>query len=209
MATATAQRPLLRMTGDRVLGGVCAAIARRFGIDALLVRIAFIVATAAGGFGLPVYLLGWLFIPREDGTTRRFGIPGGRATAEVGIGAAFLVLAVMLAVRASGLVWFSDAITWPALLVVTGGVLIWRSSQSSPAVAEPPAATAATATTAPPPNRCAPSRAPRGWPAPCRAPASASCSCSRRPSCSCRRPARWGPRATWRSRRPSSPSRSA
>jgi signal transduction histidine kinase/phage shock protein PspC (stress-responsive transcriptional regulator) len=129
---ATASPPALqRDPHDRVLGGVCSAIGRRLGIDPLVVRVAFVAGTAIGGFGIPLYILGWVLIPGRDGEGRRFSLPGGRGTAEVSIGVALLVLAALLAVRASGVAWFSDAVTWPIVLVVTGGVLIWRSSQAT------------------------------------------------------------------------------
>ena len=48
------------------LGGVCAGFARRYGVDPALVRVAFVVATAAGGFGVAFYLLAWLVIPAGE-----------------------------------------------------------------------------------------------------------------------------------------------
>src|SRR5829696_4570280 len=132
MATTTAPPPLRRSSAqDAIIGGVCAGIARRIGLDPLLVRIGFVAGTVAGGFAIPLYALCWLFLPAEEGTTRRVQIRGGRGTVEVVLGSAFLVLALLLAVRASGVVWFSDVITWPLVLVAAGGALIWRSSQAA------------------------------------------------------------------------------
>ena len=61
------------------LGGVCAGIARRYGVDAALVRLAFVVATAAGGFGLALYLLAWLVIPAGEAARRDAGCPPAAA----------------------------------------------------------------------------------------------------------------------------------
>ena len=146
MTTTTATPPQLRRSAQNALiAGVCAGIARRVGVDPLLVRIAFVAGTIAGGFALPLYVLGWIFLPAEDGATRRVQLRGGRGTVEVSLGSAFLVLALLLTVRASGVVWFSDAVTWPLVLIAAGGALIWRSSQTAtPAPpADKPAATAA------------------------------------------------------------------
>ena len=55
------------------LGGVAAGIARRYGIDVSLVRLAFVVATAAGGAGIAAYALGWLLIPAGDSGPRACG----------------------------------------------------------------------------------------------------------------------------------------
>jgi phage shock protein PspC (stress-responsive transcriptional regulator) len=55
-----------RRTDDRKLAGVAAAIARRYAIDPVLVRVAFVVATiCSGGAGVLLYLLGWLLLPAQ------------------------------------------------------------------------------------------------------------------------------------------------
>ncbi|MFN2495785.1 MAG: PspC domain-containing protein [Pseudonocardiaceae bacterium] len=51
---------------DRKVGGVAAAIANRYRIDPVLVRVAFVVATLFSGVGLLLYLLGWLLLPAQD-----------------------------------------------------------------------------------------------------------------------------------------------
>jgi signal transduction histidine kinase/phage shock protein PspC (stress-responsive transcriptional regulator) len=108
------------------LGGVCAGIARRYGIDAALVRLAFVIATAAGGFGVVAYLLAWLVIPAGDAPPRR-RLPTGRGAVEVALGTGLLLLSALLAFRALG-IWFSDAIVWPLVLIASGAALIWRGS---------------------------------------------------------------------------------
>jgi phage shock protein PspC (stress-responsive transcriptional regulator) len=60
------ERVLLRRSyDDRMLGGVAGGVARYFGVDTTLVRIAFVVLTLFGGMGVPVYLAGLLLIPEE------------------------------------------------------------------------------------------------------------------------------------------------
>lgn len=54
-----------RRSSDRKIAGVAAAIGRRYAIDPVLVRVAFVVATIWGGVGLLLYLLGWLLLPAE------------------------------------------------------------------------------------------------------------------------------------------------
>jgi phage shock protein PspC (stress-responsive transcriptional regulator) len=56
---------LRRPYADRMAGGVAAGLARYFGVDATIVRIAFVVLTIAGGAGIPLYLAGLLLIPAE------------------------------------------------------------------------------------------------------------------------------------------------
>ncbi len=56
---------LRRSLDDRMLGGVAGGLARYFGVDAIIVRIAFVVLTFVGGAGIPLYLAGLLLIPDE------------------------------------------------------------------------------------------------------------------------------------------------
>ena len=60
------ERPALRRPVEgRMLAGVAAGLARYFGVDATLVRIAFVVLTVVGGAGIPLYLAGLLLIPEQ------------------------------------------------------------------------------------------------------------------------------------------------
>jgi signal transduction histidine kinase len=133
--------PLRRDPTRRWLGGVCSGIAMRLGVDPALVRLAFVVATAAGGIGIALYALSWLVIPAGAGGGRR-RLPTGRGAVEVALGTGLLLLSVLLTFRALG-IWFSDAIVWPLVLIASGGALIWRGS-ATPATPSP-AATAPTA----------------------------------------------------------------
>ncbi len=134
-------RRLRRDPSEGWLGGVCSGIGLRYGIDPALVRLAFVVATAAGGIGVALYALGWLVIPAGPRTGNR-RLPTGRGAVEVALGTGLLLLSVLLTFRGLG-IWFSDAIVWPLVLIASGGALIWRGSSSSapaPAPAEAPTA---------------------------------------------------------------------
>jgi phage shock protein C len=56
---------LRRSYTDRMLAGVAGGVAEYFGVDATIVRIAFVVLTIIGGVGIPLYLAGLLLIPDE------------------------------------------------------------------------------------------------------------------------------------------------
>lgn len=58
-----ARPPLRRSRTDLLLGGVCGGLARHTGIDALLWRVGFAAPTLAGGSGLALYVVLWLFMP--------------------------------------------------------------------------------------------------------------------------------------------------
>jgi signal transduction histidine kinase len=135
--SAAARPPLRRSREGAVLGGVCAALGRRVGIDPLILRLLFIAASAAGGLGVCAYLLAWVLIPAEEGANAPLRVPGDRDTWAVATGMALLMLSVLLLFREWGL-WVGDALVWPAVLAAAGGALIWR--QSAGAAAPAPAA---------------------------------------------------------------------
>jgi len=56
---------LRRPFDGRMLAGVAAGVARYFGLDVTIVRIAFVLLTVIGGAGIPLYLAGLLLIPEE------------------------------------------------------------------------------------------------------------------------------------------------
>lgn len=60
MARATLERP--RRGDGRIIAGVCAALADRFGVSRLLVRVAFVVFGFVGA-GELAYLVAWVIIP--------------------------------------------------------------------------------------------------------------------------------------------------
>jgi signal transduction histidine kinase len=146
-------RELRRDPENGMIAGVCAGLGAHLNIDPLLLRIAFGATTLASGVGLIAYVLAWIFLPAGEakGASKAGAIAGavrgGRAALEVAAGVGFLLVAILLTFRGLGLP-FSDALTWPLVLVAAGGALIWRQSVgggttvvSKPAVTGPPAST--------------------------------------------------------------------
>lgn len=77
---------LVRPQEGRVLGGVCAGLARRFGMDAWPMRWLFlIVLIVLPGSPLLIYPLLWIFMPGEDWVARMHG-PSAYPTAFPGAG---------------------------------------------------------------------------------------------------------------------------
>ena len=58
-------RTWYRARHGRRIAGVCAGLAREFGISVTLVRLAFVLGTLVGGPGLVIYLVLWVVMPRE------------------------------------------------------------------------------------------------------------------------------------------------
>jgi len=58
---------LVRPNGDRVLGGVCAGLGRRFGFDPWSARLLFIlILLAIPGSQLIIYPILWILMPSEE-----------------------------------------------------------------------------------------------------------------------------------------------
>jgi signal transduction histidine kinase len=134
----TQPAPLRRDRAHGVVGGVCAGLGRRLGIDPLILRIGFVVAAGAGGLGVILYALAWALLPAGDGDGRALmaRAAGRREGWMVASGLVLLMLAVLLLFRAWGL-WVGDAIVWPLILATGGGALIWRQSQGATVVDAP------------------------------------------------------------------------
>jgi phage shock protein PspC (stress-responsive transcriptional regulator) len=75
---------LVRSRSDRRIAGVCAGLARYFGIDPVLVRIAFVV-TAFMGFGILAYIVLWIALPEGDPAEASSGAWFGRSSPAVRI----------------------------------------------------------------------------------------------------------------------------
>jgi phage shock protein PspC (stress-responsive transcriptional regulator) len=119
---------LTRSSTDRVIAGVAGGLARHLGIDALLVRIAFVVLAFAGGAGVIAYLAALLFMPSDrpgatNVTGRAATITGGALLA---LAAAVLVGGPFLALAGPGLL--------VAALAVAGVLLLGRSARGGDAL---------------------------------------------------------------------------
>ena len=141
MSAAPAARPVLaRDRANGLLGGVCAGLGARMGIDPLLLRICLIAATAAGGVGVVFYVLGWILLPVDDAAAEPCAPrPRGaaRASLQVGAGVSLLLASLLLTLREVGL-WTGDAVVFPLVLGAGGVALVWRQSTQR-GVAELPA----------------------------------------------------------------------
>ncbi|HKE51704.1 MAG TPA: PspC domain-containing protein [Actinomycetes bacterium] len=60
---------LYRPRDDRVIAGVCAGLARRFGWSPTLVRAIFVLFLFLPGSSILVYLILWVIMPDESRAT--------------------------------------------------------------------------------------------------------------------------------------------
>ncbi|WP_410639539.1 PspC domain-containing protein [Amycolatopsis sp. lyj-346] len=118
-----------RPHSGRKLAGVAAAIGRRYGIDPVVVRIALVVTTIFGGFGVPFYLLGWLFLPGDGDEVSGFESLIGRGRSSVSPAFA-IVLMVLTVVSTGGSIsgsWFDGGGLISCALIATALYLLHRS----------------------------------------------------------------------------------
>jgi phage shock protein PspC (stress-responsive transcriptional regulator) len=114
-----------RRQGDRKIAGVAAAIARRYDIDPVLVRIAFVVA-AFYGVGILLYLLAWVALPPDPGDPPRgpFVRRGGAVHPLV------LIAAIVAALAGAGSLLSGDPGVLVGLAVLGGLLYVLHQSRS-------------------------------------------------------------------------------
>ena len=70
---------LRRPQSGRLIGGVCAALAHRFGWDVTIVRILVVLSIFLPGPQVLAYIIGWILIPSENVAAST--VPAPHATA--------------------------------------------------------------------------------------------------------------------------------
>ncbi|MBI1770521.1 MAG: PspC domain-containing protein [Bacteroidetes bacterium] len=73
-------KKMFRDPEKKVLGGVAGGIAAFFGIDLVVVRILFVIASFIGGFGIILYLILWFSIPEAKTITEKMEMQGEPVT---------------------------------------------------------------------------------------------------------------------------------
>ncbi|CAN5548165.1 hypothetical protein BH20ACT23_BH20ACT23_22510 [soil metagenome] len=128
---------------DRVIGGVAGGLADYFGIDPLLVRLAFAGFSLLGGGGVVLYVLGWIFIP-ERGEGEIVG-KAPRVDAAKYLGLGLVAIATLIFIDGIGFgprgLGPFEHIFFATILVGLGVYLLRKeSAPQSPAQPTPPQA---------------------------------------------------------------------
>jgi signal transduction histidine kinase len=110
-----------RSASDRVIFGVAGGLGERLGIDPVVVRLAVVVLSLAGGVGVLAYLLAAVLARPPD---PRLAAVRPRTSTTQAISIGLIVTGVLLLLRGAGL-WFGDRIVWPASIVALGSAIIW------------------------------------------------------------------------------------
>ena len=151
-----AVRRLHRSREDRILGGVCAGLARYFNIDPTIARIGAAALLLLGGVGIIAYLAAWLLVPEEgsDEPLLRTGIAVEHSRTRVIAGGALLVVA-LLVIAGRLIPDVSDDLIAPSILALAGILLLVGprfGGDDGPAVPPGGAATAPPTPPAAPPS---------------------------------------------------------
>jgi phage shock protein C len=83
-AEMTARR-LTRSETDKRVAGVCGGLGEYFGIDPVLIRVIFVIATLLGGAGILVYGVLWLALPKGEQVAGAPGTPYRRTSPAIRI----------------------------------------------------------------------------------------------------------------------------
>lgn len=73
---ATGQRRLYRNPEDVVISGVSSGMASYFNIDPLIPRILFVVSALIGGYGILLYILLWIIVPKAESNSQKLEMKG-------------------------------------------------------------------------------------------------------------------------------------
>jgi len=124
---------LRRDQSRAIIGGVCAGFARWLGIDPIITRVGMVVITVGSSGGALIgYLIAWALMPPDSGEPAwRLDRSRRRGSVRIAVGAALLVVSILLVFRQLS-VWWSDAIIWPVALAAFGVALLWTLSRPQP-----------------------------------------------------------------------------
>lgn len=129
-------RPV-RTPDDSKIAGVCGGIGRRYGVDPVLVRVAFVVAAFWGGAGVFLYALSWLLM-RDAGDEVSMGesLFGRGSSSGSKVLAVVLILVAVIAaptVGGSGETLFVGAGVLMALALLAGWYGLHKRTPEPPA----------------------------------------------------------------------------
>lgn len=122
-------KKLYKSSSDKVLAGVCGGIGEYFAIDAVIVRLLWVVFTLMGGAGLIAYIIAAVIMPERPGASSiedaytRTDDPGSGTERRDSSRSTSLVLGAIL-VMLGGIVLIKDFIPWIPRDVIMAAILI-------------------------------------------------------------------------------------
>ena len=141
---------LSRSRENRMLAGVCGGLAELIHIDAVWIRLFFILLSLGDGIGILVYFILWILLPYSDAPDQPLGFTAGefsqrvedmgrdihQATSQpnpntlkyVGFGLVIIGFFYLLKLlNLPWLAWFNREMLFPILLIAGGAALLYRA----------------------------------------------------------------------------------
>lgn len=133
--------PLRRDMSRRMIGGVCAGIARTYDYDVTVVRIVALLLTLPGGVGFVLYAVLWALMPADTGTPQpAHAMPTSNAediAERIRLAADEFAAATRAAAYATRVA--AEQLSEVARMASAAGRESWDSRPSAQAAAAPPA----------------------------------------------------------------------
>ena len=141
---------LYRSRTDSVIAGVAGGIGEYLDIDPVLIRIAFVVATFAGGVGIIMYIIAWVIMPEARGSQTQVppvGEPSASSAEQSGeatttteaepaqrgrggvIGGTVLIALGLLFLADNFFPRFDVFDYWPLIFVALGAAMLYRATR--------------------------------------------------------------------------------
>jgi signal transduction histidine kinase len=109
-----------RSRSDALIAGVAGGLAERWGVDPVLVRIAFVLLAYTGAVGVVAYILAWsISLDPDDRRVAKAREPVMQQSVAFGT----IVLGVVLVLRSFGL-WLGDPIGIPLIVAAAGAAVV-------------------------------------------------------------------------------------
>lgn len=128
-APRTPDRVLRRSREDRVLGGVSGGLGRYFGVDPILIRLAWVALVLVGGSGVLLYIIAWIIIPEEKVGEHIGTVPATTTDSAMAmrllIGGGLIVIGAALLLRLV-IPGIEFRYVWPIVLIAVGLVILMK-----------------------------------------------------------------------------------
>lgn len=109
--------------GGRLVAGVCRGLAAHLGVDAFLVRAAFVLLTLASGLGVAAYAAFWILVPVAEKAAA-----AGRRGRDWGQLLAYTAVALGLAALPWGAAGVARWALWPFVVGGVGAAILWQQA---------------------------------------------------------------------------------